>query len=121
MTNSSDIFTHDLTSDLDFANVTMDYNVTSGYQLNFTGSVFDKTILSTEETRVLQLIGHYNTIARNIWRIWSPIAIGKLTTFSLYWNQLKKCSVKLLIECLLCRISLCPYSKQKWDLKFKRV
>ena len=76
MGNESELFTHDLISDLDLNTVTLDY-----LWGTLSNIAVPEVTSSAEDLRVAQLIDHYITVARNIWRIWSPIALGEFQSF----------------------------------------
>ena len=67
---------YDLATDLDLANnMTLTYNMD---EWNASTTVTVGTTLSAEELqRVAEVIAHYHAVARTIWRIWPPIALGK--------------------------------------------
>ena len=69
---------YDLARDLDFAsNMTLNYTEVVG---NASTTVTVGTTFSAEESeRVAEVIAHYHAVARTIWRIWPPIAQGKVS------------------------------------------
>ena len=69
---------YDLARDLDLAsNMTLNYTEVIW---NVSTTVTVGTTFSTEESeRVAEVIAHYHAVARTIWRVWPPIALGKVS------------------------------------------
>ena len=67
---------YDLANNRDLANnMTLNYNIV---EWNGSTTVTVGTTLSAEELQlVAEVIAHYHAVARTIWRIWPPIALGK--------------------------------------------
>ena len=78
-TTEATVPTYDLVKDLDLANnITLNYNILYVLDWNESTTVTVGTTLSAEELqRVAEVIAHYHAVARTIWRIWPPIALGK--------------------------------------------
>ena len=75
---------YDLVNNLDLAsNMTLNY---TEVVWNVSTTVTVGTTFSADESeRVAEVIAHYHAVARTIWRIWPPIALGKV--FSLLLNK----------------------------------
>ena len=78
LTTEATVPPYDLANDIDVANnMTLNYNMV---EWNGSTTVTVGTTLSAEELqRVTEVIAHYHAVARTIWRIWPPIALGKKT------------------------------------------
>ena len=69
-----------------------DPDIASNMTLNYTEVVWNvsttvmvgTTFIAEELERVAEVIAHYHAVARTIWRIWPPMALGKVFRFFLF-------------------------------------